>query len=66
VLSAAIRASLPIAQLCDGQRIPADLHAAGPRRVWLIRKAVKLRARSGRVADRNYLAEHFGGVAAHA
>jgi flagellar biosynthesis protein FlhF len=66
VLSAAIRAALPIAQLCDGQSIPEDLHAAWPKRVWLLRMAVRLRARTGRVADRHYLAEHFGGVVAHA
>jgi flagellar biosynthesis protein FlhF len=65
VLSATIRAALPIAQVCDGPRVPDDLHDAGPRRVWLIRQAVKLRARTGRVADEQYLAEHFSGVVAN-
>ncbi|MCU0976232.1 MAG: flagellar biosynthesis protein FlhF [Steroidobacteraceae bacterium] len=65
VLSATMRASLPIAHLCDGQRVPEDLHAAAPRKVWLVRRAVKLRARTGRVADDHYLAEHFGGARAH-
>jgi flagellar biosynthesis protein FlhF len=65
VLSATMRAGLPIAHLCDGQRVPEDLHAAAPRKVWLVRRAVKLRARTGRVADDHYLAEHFGGAQAH-
>jgi flagellar biosynthesis protein FlhF len=65
VMSTVIRASLPMAWLCDGQRVPDDLHAAGPRRIWLIRRAVKLRARTGRVADPQYLADQFGGGLAH-
>lgn len=66
VLSAAMRASLPITRLCDGPRVPDDLHVAGPKRVWLVRRAVKLRSLSGRVADDEYLADHFGGQQAHA
>jgi flagellar biosynthesis protein FlhF len=64
-LSVAIRHALPLAQLCDGQRVPQDLHAAPRRRVWLVKSAVKLaRAARGRVDD-NYMAEHFGKVAAN-
>jgi flagellar biosynthesis protein FlhF len=65
VISATMRAGLAIAHLCDGQRVPEDLHPAAARKVWLVRRAVKLRARTGRVADDHYLAEHFGGVQAH-
>ena len=65
VLSAAMRAGLPIAHLCDGQRVPEDLHPAAPRKVWLVRRAVKLRARTGRTADEHYLSEHFGGAQAN-
>ncbi len=64
-LSAAMRARLPIAELCDGQRVPEDLHGAAPRRLWLVRRAIKLRQQSGKVADPGYLAEHFGGVKVH-
>ncbi len=66
VLSATIRAALPIARLCDGPRVPDDLHAAAPKRVWLVRRAVKLRAQSGRRTDEQYLADNFGGARAHA
>jgi len=65
-MSAAMRGGVPIAHLCDGQRVPDDLHAAPAKRIWLIRKAVKLRQLSGRAADDDYLAEHFGRVGAHA
>jgi flagellar biosynthesis protein FlhF len=65
IISATMRAGLPVAHLCDGQRVPEDLHAAPPRKLWLVRRAVKLRARTGRIADDHYLAEHFGGAQAH-
>lgn len=65
VLSAAMRGRLPIAQLGTGPRIPEDLHPAPPKRVWLVRKAVRLRQVTGRVPDEQYLAEHFGGTVAH-
>jgi flagellar biosynthesis protein FlhF len=66
-LSVALRRALPLAHLCDGQRVPQDLHAAPAKRVWLVRQAVKLargaEARSG--IDEQYLATHFGKVARH-
>jgi flagellar biosynthesis protein FlhF len=64
-LSVAIRRALPLAQLCDGQRVPQDLHAAPERRVWLVKTALKLAAREPSRADETYMAEHFGKVAAH-
>jgi flagellar biosynthesis protein FlhF len=62
-LSTVIRHQLPIAHLTDGQRVPEDIHAGAARRAWLVRTAVKLRERSGRVPDEAVLARHFGKVA---
>jgi flagellar biosynthesis protein FlhF len=42
VLSTTLRHKLRIAYLCNGQRVPEDLHAAYDRRVWLARTAKKL------------------------
>lgn len=66
VLSAVMRARLPIARLCDGPRVPDDLHDAGPRRVWLLKLAVKLQQETHRRTDVQYLAENFAGTVAHA
>jgi flagellar biosynthesis protein FlhF len=43
VLSTALLHRLRIAYLCNGQRVPEDLHAAYDRRLWLARTAKKLR-----------------------
>jgi len=43
VLSTALRHKLRIAYLCNGQRVPEDLHTAYDRRLWLARTAKKLR-----------------------
>lgn len=45
-MSAAIRNRLPIAYLCNGQRVPDDLHSAHQRGVWLVRSAQKIKERS--------------------
>jgi flagellar biosynthesis protein FlhF len=67
VLSTVLRHKLRIAYLCNGQRVPEDLHAAHERRVWLVRSAVKLKehAAAPRVDD-GYFARNFGGAQAHA
>jgi flagellar biosynthesis protein FlhF len=65
-LSTVIRHQLPIAHICDGQRVPEDLHAADSRRAWLVQGAMKLRRQTGRVADEGFLADNFGRLAAHA
>ncbi|MBS0373652.1 MAG: flagellar biosynthesis protein FlhF [Proteobacteria bacterium] len=64
-LSVALRHALPLAWLADGQRIPDDLHAAPAKRVWLVKKAIKLaaRRRDTHGVDDAYLAAHFGKVA---
>jgi flagellar biosynthesis protein FlhF len=46
VISAALRHRLQIAYLCDGQRVPEDLHAAHQKRVWLVRAALALKERA--------------------
>lgn len=40
-LSLLLTHDLPLAHLCDGQRVPEDLHAAYPRRIWLVREALR-------------------------
>jgi flagellar biosynthesis protein FlhF len=66
-LSTAMRHALPIAHLCDGQRVPQDLHAAPQKRVWLVKNAVKLAeaATDRSAAGDDYMAEHFGKVASN-
>jgi flagellar biosynthesis protein FlhF len=65
--SVAIRHALPLAWLADGQRVPADLAAAPPKRLWLIKHAQRLASEVGAAGevDESYLAGHFGKVSAH-
>jgi flagellar biosynthesis protein FlhF len=65
VLSAVLRRRLPIAYLCDGQRVPEDLHQAQGRRLWLVRTALALKQRAAPI-DQAYLARHFGRTHSHA
>jgi flagellar biosynthesis protein FlhF len=65
VLSATIRHKLKIAYLCNGQRVPEDMHAAEPRRVWLVRAALHMKRGAPRVRDEAYLARTFGRAHAH-
>jgi flagellar biosynthesis protein FlhF len=67
VLTVALRHALPLAWFADGQRVPDDLYAAPHKRVWLVKKALKLVVRSGALdgVDDAYLATHFGKVATH-
>jgi len=65
VLSAAIRHKLKIAYVCDGQRVPEDMHAAEERRIWLVRAALQMKQRVPRIRDEAYLARTFGRVHAH-
>jgi flagellar biosynthesis protein FlhF len=46
VLSATIRHKLKIAYICDGQRVPEDMHAAQERRIWLVRAALQMKQAS--------------------
>jgi flagellar biosynthesis protein FlhF len=66
VISAALRHRLQIAYLCDGQRIPADLHAAHGKRVWLARAALALKERARPLRNETYPASHLNRGHAHA
>jgi flagellar biosynthesis protein FlhF len=66
VISATLRHKLKIAYICNGQRVPEDLHAAHPKRVWLVRIALDLKERSTPQRDEAYLARAFGRAPAHA
>jgi flagellar biosynthesis protein FlhF len=65
-ISAVLRHRLQIAYVCDGQRVPEDLHGANQKRVWLIRAALKLKERVPRSRNEASLARAFGRAAAHA
>jgi flagellar biosynthesis protein FlhF len=65
-ISAVLRHKLKIAYVCDGQRVPEDLHAAHQKRVWLIRAALKLKEGVPRSRNEASLARDFGRAAAHA
>jgi len=65
-ISTVLRHKLKIAYICDGQRIPEDLHASHLKRIWLVRAALELGQRSPAARDEAYLARNFGGAAAHA
>jgi flagellar biosynthesis protein FlhF len=65
-LSTVLRHQLKIAYVCNGQRIPEDLHASHLKRIWLVRQALELARRSPPPRDECYFARNFGGAAAHA
>lgn len=65
-ISAVLRHKLRVAYVCDGQRVPEDLHAAHQKRVWLMRAALKLKERAPRARNEASLAREFGRAAAHA
>jgi flagellar biosynthesis protein FlhF len=46
VISTTLRHELKIAYVCDGQRVPDDLHAAHRKRVWLVRTALQMKNRN--------------------
>ncbi len=64
-LTMTLRHRLPIAYLCDGQRVPEDLHLASTRSVWLIRTAIELAENADAPSD-DYFPRHFGKEYAHA
>jgi flagellar biosynthesis protein FlhF len=65
VISTTLRHKLKIAYVCDGQRVPEDLHAAHQKRVWLVRAALKLKA-DAPPRDEAYFVRNFGRASAHA
>lgn len=60
VLSLAVRSELPIAYLSDGQRVPEDIHLAGPKRLWLMQTAMQLARERGLPVNEDELADEFG------
>jgi flagellar biosynthesis protein FlhF len=66
VISTTLRHQLKIAYLCNGQRVPEDVHSAHHRRVWLVRAAHELTRRASRPRDAAYYAKNFGRATAHA
>ena len=65
VISTTIRHKLKMAYVCDGQRVPEDLHAAHQKRVWLVRAALNLKA-AAPPRDEAYFVRNFGRASAHA
>ena len=43
VISTVLRHKFKVAYLCDGQRVPEDLHQAHQKRIWLVRAALGLK-----------------------
>ncbi len=65
VISTTMRHRLKIAYVCDGQRVPEDMHAAKQKRVSLISAAFALKDSKPIVRDEAYLARNFGRGSAH-
>jgi flagellar biosynthesis protein FlhF len=65
VLSTILRHKLRIAYLCNGQRVPEDLHAAYDRRLWLARTAKKLRENAPARLNDGYLTRNLERAHAH-
>ena len=65
-LSVAVDRSLPIAYLCNGQRVPEDLHGAVRRRIWLVKLAAALRRRDPQTGIPPERAPAFAGIHGHA
>jgi flagellar biosynthesis protein FlhF len=66
VISTSFRHRLKIAYVCDGQRVPEDLHAASRKRVWLVSSALGLKDLKAPARDQAYFVRNFGRANAHA
>ncbi len=65
-ISTVLRHKMKIAYVCNGQRVPEDLHASHLKRIWLVRSALELAERSPTARDEGYFARNFGRADAHA
>ena len=65
VISVTLRHRLQIAYLCDGQRVPEDLHAAHQKRVWLVRAALALKERAAPLCNQPPARGDAGRARAH-
>jgi flagellar biosynthesis protein FlhF len=66
VISMTLRHRLKIAYVCDGKKVPQDMHAAHQRRVWLVQAALKRKEANPPVRDEAYYVRNFGGARPHA
>ncbi len=65
-LSSLIREDLPLGYICDGQRVPEDLHLAVQRVGWLVKQAIDcMRTHAGRLS-KDDMAQRFVKVAVNA
>jgi len=62
-ISFVMRSGLPLAYVANGQKVPEDLHFAGPRRAWLVKAAVELMRLKDNLVAEKYMAEEFSEVA---
>ncbi len=62
--SASIRHHLPITYVCDGQRVPEDIHVARPH--TLVARGVEIMERSGTVLDEDLAQMNYGKEVANA
>lgn len=65
-ISAVIERQLPLAWLCNGQRVPDDMYPAAGRVDWLIKIAIERLRQSKRVVSEHYMAENFVEAMTHA
>jgi len=66
VISTTVRHRLKIAYVCDGQRVPEDMHAAHQRRVWLVQAALKLKEGKGPARDEAHRLRNITRAQVHA
>jgi len=62
-LSALMEAALPLAYVCDGQRVPEDIHLAVQRVNWLVKTAMDCMRQHAPRIGKDELAERFAKVA---
>ena len=62
--SASIRHQLPITYVCDGQRVPEDIHVARPH--TLVERGVEIMERAGTVLDEDLAQMNYGKEVANA
>jgi flagellar biosynthesis protein FlhF len=62
ILSLILESGLPLAYLCDGQRVPEDLHLASHRRAWIIRTAMEFARSRPPVGGEDELASAYGSM----
>lgn len=64
--AALMSANLPLAYICDGQRVPEDVHLAVQRLTWLVKTALDCMREHAPRLGKDELAERFAKVAVNA